>query len=100
MEMALASLAMMLLCVMSFHMSLNWHKNCCRWHVHAVAEHWHCQAVERRIVHEMMVRLGLQGSVMVVATCYCYCPCYCFGHIVVEAMVLTMENARSGQHKS
>ena len=99
MEMALASLAMMLLlCVMVFHMSLNWHKNYGHWHGHAGAEHWHYQAVERRIVHEMMVQPSLQGNVMAVVACCCYCYCYCFGHIV-EAMVLTMGNARSGQHR-
>ena len=95
MEMALVSLALMLLLnVMMFHMSLNWHKNCNHWHVHASAEHWHCQAVERRIVHELMVQPSLQGNVMLVVLCYC------FGHIVVEVVALTMGSARSGQRES
>ena len=89
MEMALASLAtMLLLNVMVFHMSLNWHKNYSHWHVHASAEHWHCQAVERRIVHGLMVQPSLRGNVMSVVLCYC------FGHIVFEVVVLTMESAR------
>ena len=89
MEMALASLAMMLhLCVLVFHMSLNWHKNYNHWHGHASAEHWHCQAVERRIVHELMVQPSLQGNVMVVVLCYCCCV----GQTAV-AMVMTMGNA-------
>ena len=90
MALALASLAL-LLCATLFHMclnSLNWHKNYGHWHGRAVAEHWHCQAVERRIVHEMMVRLGLQGSVMVVVLCYCCC----FGQTAVVA-AMTMEGA-------
>jgi hypothetical protein len=99
MEMALVSLAMMLLLnVIVFHMSLNWHKNYGHWHGRASAEHWHYQAVERLIVHELMVQPNLQGSVRAVVACCCYC--YCFGHIVVEVVVLTMEDARSGQHLS
>ena len=86
MDMALVSLAMMLLYVMSFHIRLNWHKNYGHWHWHASDEHH--QAVElKRIVHGLMVPPNLQGNVMVVVLCYC------FGHSVVEAMVLTKRSA-------
>jgi len=95
MDMALVSLAMMLLCVMSFHIRLNWHKNYGYWHWRASDEHH--QAVElTRIVHWLMVRLSLQGNVMAVVACCCYC--YCFGRIVVEVVVLTMENAMIALH--
>ena len=87
MEMALAALAMMLN-VIVFHISLNWHKNCNHWHVHASAGHWHCQAVELRVVRELMVQPSLRGNVMSVVLCYC------FGHSVFEVVVLTMESAR------
>ena len=94
MEMALASLAMMLhLCVHVFHVSLNWHKNCCHWHWHACAGHWHQALEHKQTVTESVAQPSLQESwkvdSMVVVLCCCS---YCSDH-VVAAMVLSMVNA-------